>query len=199
MSAVFFEPRAIPHVPEAHASYVVLDPKFAAEALKKSLTAWMSGGSGERLPLGMESAVIDLGGALKPPDFLTQGKRYPGAWQPSDVSPLPDTLPDVSVPSVADSPVYLKKTESSQGVWTRQDGTLNAAGFAFPVLKEKLTERSGHCRFFVETEKDGSVVHLLLLTPRTSGAAAFELMLFRGRATGAVRGTIEISWALPKP
>jgi len=199
LTAVLFEARVLPPLPDAHAAYVVLDPHYASQAFKKSLTAWTSGGAGEERVSGMEIGGIDLGTTLRPPEYLQQGERYPGVWQPLTVSALPIRLPDMRMPSDLETASELKAVAPPQGVRAELDRGLQAAAFAFSVLDDALSERAGHCRFYVETEKDGTVAQLLLLTPRTPGAAAFELMLLRGHASGAARGAVDIYWTLPKP
>jgi len=197
-TAVLFEPRAVPAPSDAHASYIELDPQYAAQAFKKSLTAWTSGGGGDKRANGMELGTIDLGTALKPPEFLQQGVRYPGVWQPQAVSELPVRLADVQIPSAQTAAPDAKAASVFQGVRSELDRELKAAAFEFSVTNDAALGRSGHCRFYVETEKDGGVAHLLLLTPRTPGAAAFELMLLRGKASGAARGMVDIYWMFPK-
>ena len=198
LTAVLFEARVIPSLPNAHAAYVVLDAKYASAAFKKSLTAWTSGGTSGKLTSGMEIGSADLGNTLQPAEYLEQGLRYPGVWQPQAVSPLPTLLPDVYVPPALGTSPDLKVSAPQQGVRVELNRTLKTAAFAFPVADGAPTERVGHCRFYVETEKDGTVAHLLLLTPRTPGAAAFELMLLRGHASGVSRGTVDIYWMFPK-
>lgn len=201
IAAVLFEPRAVPVLSDAHAAYVELNPQYAAQAFKKSLTAWTSGGSGGKTANGMELGTIDLGTSLKPPEFLQQGLRYPGAWQPLPVSELPVRLSEVPFASAQAEPGETQKAPPAfQGVRAELDRGLKAASFVFSVTNDAaLLGRSGHCRFYLETEKDGAVAHLLLLTPRTPAAAAFELQLLRGRASGAARGMIDLYWMYPKP
>lgn len=197
LTAVLFKARVLPPLPDAQTAYVVLDPQYAAHAFKKSLTAWTSGGASERLSSGLEIGGIDLGNARRPPEYLEQGRRYPGVWQPWAVAPLGVALPDVSVASAVAS-ANVSTNLPRQGVRVELSKTLREASFTFPGLNKELSERMGHCRFYVETAADGAVVHLLLLTPRTPGAAAFELMLLRGHASGATRGSVDLDWMFPK-
>ena len=199
LTAIMFEARLTPSLSSAHAAYVILDSKYAAAAFKKSLTSWTSGGTGGQLAPGMEIGGGDLGNALQPPAYLEQGERYPGVWRPLAVSPLPTHLSDVVLPSVPDAADDQKTNSFPQGVHVEMSRILKKAAFAFPAKDVALSEREGHCRFFVETEEDGTVAHVLLLTPRTPDAAAFELMLFRGHASGVTRGELDIYWMLPKP
>ena len=198
LTAVMFEARLIPSLPSAYASYVFLDAKYASAAFKKSLTAWTSGGTGGQLAPGMEIGGVDLGNALQPPEYLEQGERYPGVWRPLAVSPLPTRLTDVVLPSVPDAAADRKATGPQQGVHVEMERILKRASFTIPLADIPLAERAGHCRFYVETEKDGTVAHVLLLTPRTPGAAVFELLLLRGHASGATRGELDIFWMFPK-
>ena len=156
VTAILFEARVIPSLPGSHAAYVVLDPKYAAAAFKKSLTAWTSGGTAGKMAPGMEIGGIDLGNALHPAEYLEQGERYPGVWQPLAVSPLPVRLPDVCVPCAVEASADLKVSAPPQGARLELDRALATAAFAFPIANDALTERAGHCRFYVETEKDGN-------------------------------------------
>ena len=199
LDAVLFEARVIPPLPKAHAAYVVLDSKYASAVFKKSMTAWTSGGTAEALALGTEMGGIALDNAPQPPEYLEQGKRYPGVWQPLAVSPLVTPLPDIAVPSAPDSLTDMRTGDTPQGVRVELDRALKAAAFSFPAADTLLTERAGHCRFYVETGKDGAVEHVLLFTPRTPGAGAVERMLLRGHASGATRGALDYYWMFPKP
>lgn len=194
LTAVLFKARVLPPLPDAQAAYVVLDAKYAAHAFKKSLTAWTSGGASERLSSGLEIGGIDLGNVRQPPEYLEQGQRYPGVWQPRTFAPLRVPLPNLLVASVADAPLNVCTNLPGQSLRVELGEMLREASFTFPVLSKEFPERVGHCRFYVETATDGTVVHLLLLTPRTPGAAAFELMLLRGHASGAARGSVDLYW-----
>ncbi len=198
VTAVLFEPRSVPPLHEPRAAYVLLDGKYAAQAFKKSLTAWTLGGAGGGQALGLELGGIDLGAAHPEPEYLKQGMRYPGEWQPSAVKPLPLRLPDVRPSVVASWPSASPAREAPPGVRLAVSRALEAAAFACPVEEDPPPERSGHCRFYVETGADGAVEHVLLLSARTLGASVFERTMLRGRATGAARGFVDVDWSFPK-
>lgn len=198
VAAVLFEPRRAPPLPEPHAAYVTLDPAYAAQVFKKTMLAWTLGGKGEKLSPGMDVGLAELDHTLQPPEFLDQGGHYPGVWQPSAVAPLKQRLPDMNVPRIGDAAVAASLPAPPQGVRVLLDQALSAAAFAFPVPTNPVQERSGQCRFFVETDADGSVAHLLLLSPRTDSVPVFELALSRGKARGAVRGFVDLYWNFPK-
>ena len=197
LTAILYDARAIPPLPEARAAYVALDPAYASQALKKSLTAWTLGGGGEKRAPGLELGNIDLENPLQRPDYLEQGASFPGVWHPSAVRPLAQRLPDLRVSSEARvQPARLP--EAVAGVRVVLSSGLESVRFSFSEKQEAPPERAGLCRFYVETGADGSVEHVLLLTARVPGAAVFERALLRGRAEGAGRGFVEISWSLPK-
>lgn len=199
MTAVLYEARGIPPLPDAHAAYVALDPAYAAQTFKKALTAWTLGGTAERRGQGLELGGIDLESTLPAPEYLEQGARFPGVWQPAVVGPLALRLPEVRAPA-ADAPQPpAPLREPDAGVRVALSPALSAVKFAFPATQETPPERSGLCRFYVETGADGAPEHVLLLSARSPGAAVFERALLRGRASGAGRGVVELYWAFPKP
>jgi hypothetical protein len=199
LTAVLFEARVIPPLPEAHAAYVTLDPAYAAQAFKKSLTDWTLSGTGDKLAPGLDIGGMDLGSALQPPEYLEQGARYPGVWQPAAVEPLAQRLPDdLRLPSEGKAPEALRQPELLPGVRTVLAKELEAARFTFPAEADAPPERSGFCRFYLETGADGAVEHVLLLTARSLGASVFERLLLRGHASGAARGFVELTWSFPK-
>jgi hypothetical protein len=198
VSAVLFEPRTVPPLHEPRAAYVVLDAAYAAQAFKKSLTAWTLGGLDGRLKSGLELEGVELSEAPPKPEYLQQGTRYPGRWEPSAVAPLPQRLPAVRVPTAAGSPPAAVASASAESVRVSQTPELAAAGFAWPVDEDRPPERSGRCRFYVETSVGGEVEHVLLLSARSLGAAIFERSLLKGRAAGAARGFVEIDWHFAK-
>ncbi len=199
VAAVLFEARVVPPLSEPHAAYVTLDPAYAAQVFKKTMMAWTLGSTGEKLSPGMDVALAELDHALPPPEFLEQGARYPGVWQPSAVEPLAQRLPEMNVPLAGDASASAAWPLPPQGVRAVLDQALSAAAFVFPVPKNHVPERSGHCRYYVETEADGTMAHMLLLSPRTEAVAVFEQALLRGRARGAARGFVDLYWNYTKP
>jgi len=198
MAAIMHEERIVPPLPDAYASYVVLDPHVAAMVLKKMQTAWALGAAGGKLSQGAEIDLIERNDALRPPVYLKQGARYPGVWQPAAVEPLPQRLPALRVPSPADPVVLEKGPPEPHGIFVSLGESLKSGAFSFPVPEERLPEKSGHCRFYVETDADGSVAHLLLLSPRSAAAAVLERFLFCGRSQGAARGFVDVHWVYVK-
>jgi len=198
VASVLFETRIFSPLPEPRASYVALDPAYAAQTFKKMRMTWTLGRTAEKSAAEMELGAFELTKALQPPSFLEQGSRYPGLWQPAEVYALPQKLPDIGVSSVSDAPSRMKWPEPPQGIRTTLDQMLSAAKFAFPLPKETLPEHAGYCRFYLETDADGSVAHLLLLSPWTVSAGLFERALLRGRAQGATRGFVDCAWSFSK-
>jgi len=198
VTALLYEVRVIPPLPDAHVSYVTLDPAYAAHVFTKTMMARSLSGQGEKLESGIDLGTVEMDSGTQPPEFLEQGARYPGSWQPAEVYPLVQRLPDVTVPVDVGASVFTRLPEAPHGVRTELDQTLTAAAFSFPVPSgDKVPARDGHCRFYLETEPDGTVVHLLLLTPRTESVAVFEQALSRGQARGAARGVVELFWKYP--
>lgn len=200
LTAVLYELRPVPPLHEPRAAYVTLDPAYAAQAFKKSLTAWTLGGSDKQRVSGLELGNIDLESALSAPEYLDQGSRYPGVWQPSVVRPLRQRLSDVAVPSAAGARPLARMHVVDAGVRVSVSPSLKAVNLSFPAVSpDKGAERSGQCRFYVETGSDGAVEHVLLLTAPSPVSAFYERALLKGRASGAGRGFVDVNWSLAKP
>ena len=198
MSAVLYETRVFAPLAEARCSYVLLDPAYAVQALKKMRTSWTAAGADGKNNGEMELGIVDLNDVLQPPSFLDQGAVYPGKWQPAAVSPLPQPLPDIRIPSVADAAAVVRLPEPASGIRSSLDSSLAAARFTFQPPNGVLPDREGSCRYYVETDVDGTVVHLLLLSPWCGSASVFEQALLRGKAKGTVRGFVSLSWSLAR-
>ena len=198
VTAVLYETRVFAPLPAARASYVVLTPAYAAQALARTRTSWTADGTQGKVASEIELGAVDLREELKPPSFLEQGARYPGVWLPAEVEPLPQPLPDIGVSSVPAAPAAVRWPAEPQGVRPVLDRALAAAAFTFPLPAGPLPERTGACRFYLETDADGSVAHLLLLSPWNGSATVLEQALARGRARGAVRGFVEFFWSFSK-
>ena len=104
----------------------------------------------------------------------------------------------MNVPLAGDAAAAAPLPAPPQGVRVVLDEALSAAAFTFPVPKNQVPERTGHCRFYLEAEADGTVTHLLLLSPRTDSVQVFEQALARGVARGAARGFVDLYWSFPK-
>ncbi|MDR2850218.1 MAG: hypothetical protein LBW77_06735 [Verrucomicrobiota bacterium] len=192
--AVWSGPRAIEPFPEPHASYVLLAPGEAAQALANMRASWMVTGADGGAPGDLDLGMFDLREEPAPPAFLEQGARYPGVWQPAAVEPLPLALPDIRGPSA--EPVAEPAPVPQRGLRSVCSRALVDAAFAFDPPGEALPERSGECRFYLETDDDGSVAHLLLLSPAGASSAVWERAVGRGKARGAARGTVTVMWRL---
>lgn len=199
LTAVLYEARSVPSLPEPRAAYVALDPAYAAQAFKKSVTGWTLGGGGEKRAPGLDLGGINLESSLQQPEYLEQGARFPGVWQPSVVRPLPQVLPEVQRPSLPEPRLPAPPRKPETGVRIALSPALESTKFLFPAKQEVPQERNGGCRFYVETGDDGAVEHVLLLTARSAGAAVFERALLKGRASKAACGFVELYWAFPKP
>jgi len=199
VTAILYESRPMPlrrHEPRA--AFVRLDQEDAARALQRSLSAWKLGGAGNGDLSGIELGGVELSDALAAPRYLEQGARYPGEWRPAPVAPLSQELPDLRPRPAAVQPVETRAVETPFGVRLTLSGALVAAAFACPVEQDEPPERSGHCRFFVETGEDGAVEHVLLLTAPTLGASVLERALLKGQASGPARGFVDIDWRFSK-
>lgn len=198
MSAILYETRVFPSFPEPHAAYVVLDPSYAKQALKQMRMSWGASDKSGKAAGELELGTVDIGEPLPPPAFLEQGAVYPGHWHPAAPVPLPYPVPDLRVSAVPDTPVRIHWPAVKPGLRVTLDGPLTTAGFSFPKPADALPESTGSCRFYLETDTDGSVSHVLLLSPRNDSAAILERSLARGQAKGPVRGFMTLAWSFPQ-
>ncbi|MDX9866989.1 MAG: hypothetical protein RBT78_03595 [Kiritimatiellia bacterium] len=192
--AVFYAPRSFAPLPDAHAAYAVMDPAYAAEAFRKTVMGWTLGGVIGKDDAGVEFGLSALTDALPPPVLLEQGARYPGEWQPLEVDPPAVLPPALLAPGAAATYAPRAPAPLPEGMRVMPDAALRAAGWEVDVPDGILTVNEGQGRFYVETDTDGRVAHVLVFPPHTPSTAALERALARGRARGAARGVVEIFW-----
>lgn len=198
LTAVLYEARSLPRATDARAAYVLLDAAYAAHAFRNSVSVWTSGIVGMKQSQDPELGGIDLSNATFAPEYLEQGRCYPGSWSPAKVRVLDMSLPDVAAFAPSSGSNVLVPPLPFQGVRIQPDASLRRSVFAVPSFDGTPPERSGHSRFYVETGADGTTEHVLLLTTRTPGAALFEHLLLKGRAKGEARGFVEVDWFFAK-
>lgn len=184
--------QGLPSVP--HAAYVRLDPQYAAEALRKIRSAWATDEQSGKLSFEME--LVELGNAPKAPWKLEHGARYPGSWKPAEVIPLRQPLPEIGAPcSVAlNRQDALPQIPPHLPLRLIYSGTLKVQNFTFVLPTFSHEEPAGSGTFSIETDEQGRVIHLLLLSQRNNVLAQFEQAIFRGTARGAARGELTIEW-----
>lgn len=198
VTAVLYETRVLAPMPEPRASYVVLEPAEAAKALAGMRSSWtVADGEGVG-GTGLDMGAFDLPEEPQPPAFLEQGRRYPGAWHPAPVEPLPQRMPAIGVPDEPAAPRSGTVLVSPQGLQPHLSKALEAVDFAFTLRDETLLARTGECRFYLETDDDGTVSHVLLLSSASESTAVLARALGQGRARGAARGIITIMWSFAK-
>jgi hypothetical protein len=193
VSALLFKPRLVQPLPDPHVFYVKLNPAYAAEVLRASMQAWhrSGGGSGDNISLDAVEPFVPLGA----PALLEQGSVYPGRWSPGDVTPLAQALPDLFCASgITTRFPFEPGSRKLQGVKIECDPALAEADFSFPEEEILKIPGSGSCRFFVETDDDGTVVHLLVLDGWGENSAKIGRMLDRGSSRGAARGELRVMW-----
>ncbi len=194
-SALMYKPRVIQPLPAPHVFYVKLDPVFAAEVLRASMQAWRRiefGGGSDAISFEAVEPFEPLGA----PQLLEQGSVYPGKWSPGDVTPLAQSLPDLLAASDAVS-LYSDNVIAGKDVRVFLSPSLEKAGFTIPeVYLSKLTGTGAAC-FYVETDDNGYVVHVLLLKSEIKSSVSIEQLLYRGVSAKAARGELQIMWRNP--
>ncbi len=193
VNAVLFEPRMFAPFPEPRAAYVLLAQEEAVQALANMRASWGTAGASASAA-DMELGLFDVIDERKPPIFLEQGARFPGVWQPADVEPLEQALPDIDGAALPDDPFVRPLPAARTGVLAVVSGALRDAGFSFVPPSGPFPARSGECRFFLETDAAGTVSHLLLLTPASESTAVLERAVQRGAARCAAQGHVTLTW-----
>lgn len=172
------------------AAFVQVDPAFARAQYKKLFSAWFAS------PFGLSATGLDLGGitmdlGLKAPSFLGRGRTCPRyAPELGGEAPAPE-LAEVELPGVrADEAAPQPRTP---GMRVFLSPELSAVRFRVPVGEDARPAIADGCyRFFVETDSEGRVAHLLLLTEPSGGAAEVERVVERSRASGSARGLLVV-------
>lgn len=190
-------------LPTPRAAYTVLSTAEGAAALAKMRASWASGVSVGTISIDLDLSMFAAEDATPPPTLLEQGAIYPGTWQPTIPAPLPLLKPQISHEIALSPPFTIQDAalKPNSGIVWRVSHNLAAAHFNFTPPDTKLPERSGECSFWVECRADGTVEHLLLLTPPGTTTPLFEHAVARGHATRTATGTVAIAWrqALTEP
>jgi len=183
-----------PPLPDPTVAYVTLDPDYAAQLFKRSLSAWMTGRA-KKQTSGLDLSALDFDNGLGVPDFLEQSGVLPSDRQPLDIAALPATFAEISIQPVTPVANAARYRKPQEGLFIEMSPTLVAAKFTFPSNELKaMKERSGECRFYVETDTEGNAAHVLLRSKPSPDTFPIERALMRGRAQGAVNGTVDIRW-----
>ena len=178
-------------LPSPTAFYVTLDPDYAAQLLKRSLAAWMTGQSQKQNTPGLDLSALDFGNDLRSPDFLEQSGVFANDHRPLDIPPLPVPLAAISIPPYTPPTQPTLPPKPAEGLFIEMSPSLTAVGFTFPTNELKTMKATGECRFYVETDDGGEVIHALLLTPPPSTVTPLiERALMRGRVSGGVTSGI---------
>ena len=187
-------------IPPPTAAYVMVDPDDAAKLFKHSLATWMTGQSEQPNRPGLDLSALDFDNRLGAPDFLTQSTVFPGSRQPPvALAALPAPLTEIAIPSATPTPKSTIPRKPQEGVFITASAALTTAGFTFPPDELNIKrDRSGECRFYVETDAEGNTVHVLLRSKPSPETLPIERALMRGRAQGAASGTVDIRWSFPK-
>lgn len=178
----------------SHAAYVQLDPQYAAEAIRKIRSAWATDEQGGKLSFEME--LVELEDTPETPWSLEHGAYYPGEWEPAKMVPLEQALPEIKAPYRIASKErdVLPRIPPHLPPRLIYSGTLKAQNFTFVLPSFSPDEPAGSGTFSIETDAEGRVIHLLLLSPRNSVLAQFEQAIFCGTAKGASQGRLTVEW-----
>ena len=181
------------------AAYVTVDPDYAAQLSKHSLATWMTGQTQKPNRPGLDLGALDFDDKLGAPDFLEQGDVTQSSRPPMMLAALPVALAEIVIPPAAPAPKVVFPRKSQDGIFITASAALTAAAFTFPSEELKaMKTRLGESRFYVETDVEGNVAHVLLRSKPSPETMTVERALMRGRAQGAASGTLDIRWSLPK-
>lgn len=175
------------NMPEATASYVLLEGSYAALPDNPLHNPW-PGPGGAILP-DREDAPARR---LPAPEYTGWGVISPWA-------PLPRSARSNTVPNLADRPVANVLTgrapATSSGFTETLSPGLLRCGFQFEIPPGVATNLPADASFYVELDDQGNVVHLLAEPGENpAGTRLLETAISRGHGTRAGRGQVLVSW-----
>ncbi|NCB05909.1 MAG: hypothetical protein EOM69_10380 [Clostridia bacterium] len=192
--AIFFVPETKPYRVTAQAAYVMIEPQYAQRIYQKTFAAWLSHPGHV---IGLESAGTALDFALGAPEYIEKSRVLSSTWQPAPVPQLPPLASAVGLQRAGDAPARI--ASHPEGYLVQMSAALRKVRLTVPhEAGASFQEHSGTCRFFVETDAQGALQHLLLLSAPSADSRIIERLLLRARAQGAARGTVEVSWVMRK-
>ena len=173
-------------MPEATASYVLLDGSYAALPGNPLGNPW-PGPRGSTLP-EREDVIVRR---LPSPEYTSSGTRNP--WAPMPRSASSPVLPDLAIRSVAAVLTGLPPATNCLSI-TRAPG-LQRSDFLFEIPPGVTTGMPTVARFYVELDDTGAVIHLLAESnDNPAGLRLLEGALNRGHGTRAGSGEVTVSW-----
>ena len=195
-----YQTRAIPPPLEPRASYVVLTPADAAKALAGMRASWRVA-EGDRDVDYLDMGMFEMSKEPAPPAFLEQGSHYPGVWQSDAVDPLPQPMPAITAAASSGAErdtLSARPLKPLSGIVSTRSKSLTDAGFTFAPPTGSLPERAGECSFYLETDSNGAITHLLVISPASGSSIILERALGRGKAKTAAKGVVTFMWSFPK-
>jgi hypothetical protein len=192
-----------PHLPRAIArvAYIKLDEASMNQLVKQAASTWMQGAGVRRAKLGLDLTTLETSLEPPAPHYLEKGSVLPSVWHAEKAAQLPVAPPRISTPEKED-PTTQKPLSPLKSFYTaRLSSALQSADFKFTLSVDALksmTSASGTCRFYLECNDQGEVVHVIRLSPAHPDATLFERVLMLGNAKRKTSGCVDIEWMAVK-
>ncbi|MEI6211465.1 MAG: hypothetical protein WCR06_07545 [bacterium] len=172
-------------MPEASASYVLLEGSYVALPGNPLENPWPSTGS-SAMPEREELVARRLPVA----EYTGLGSMLP--WMPAPVGAMSNLLPNLAARPVAEVLTGLPPATNSFSLTISAE--LQRSGFHFEVPPDVTTGMAMVARFYVELDDRGNVFHLLAEPgDNPAGVRQLETAISRGRGTRAGRGQVLVA------
>jgi hypothetical protein len=191
-----------PHLPGATArvAYITLDEASMNQLVKQAASEWMQGSGARIKKMGIDLTTLEANLEPPAPHYLEKGSVLPSAWRAEKAVQLPVAAPLISTPEKEEprnqNPPPLKSFYTA-----RLSPPLQNAEFKFSLALDALktmSSASGTCRFYLECNDQGEVVHVIRLSPAHPDANLFERMLMLGTAKRKTSGCVDLEWMVVK-
>lgn len=185
----------------ARVAYITLDEASMNQLVKQAASEWMQGSGARIKKMGIDLTTLEASLEPPPPHYLEKGSVLPSEWRAEKAVYLPVTAPLISTPEKEEPknpnpPPPLKSFYTARLSLPLQDAEFKFS-LALDALKT-LSSASGTCRFYLECNDQGEVVHVIRLSPAHLDANLFERVLMLGNAKRKTSGCVDIEWMAVK-
>jgi len=185
----------------ASVAYITLDKASVNQLVKQAASEWMLGAGARTKKRGLELTALETSLEPPPPHYLEKGTVLPSVWRAEKAEQLPVAPPQIATPE-KEEPKIAKALVPQKSFYTaRLSPPLQKADFKVTLSSEALRNMvtsSGTCRFYLECNQQGEVIHVIRLSPPHPDATFFERVLSMGTSKQAASGCVEFEWMVVK-
>jgi len=185
----------------ARVAYITLDEASMNQLVKQAASEWMQGSGARIKKMGIDLTTLEASLEPPAPHYLEKGSVLPSEWRAEKAAHLPVAAPLIVTPE-KDEPKKQNPPPPLKSFYTaRLSSPLQDAEFKFSLALDALknmTSASGTCRFYLECNGQGEVVHVIRLSPSHPDANLFERVLMLGNAKRKTSGCVDIEWMVVK-